>query len=51
MTLRQYGPINEVEDLPEILQMLSHHAETLATDKVVPHMLTPIARLIAGTSK
>ncbi len=51
MTIRQYGPINEVEDLPEILQMLSHHAENLATDKVVPHLLTPIARLIAGTSK
>lgn len=51
LTVRQYGPINEVEDLPEVLQMLTHHAENLATDKVVPHLLTPIARLIAGSSK
>lgn len=51
MTVRQYGPINEVEDLPEVMSMLSHHAETLATDKVVPHMLTPIARAIASSSK
>lgn len=51
LTVRQYGPINEVDDLPEILTMLAHHAENLATDKVVPHLLTPIARVIAGSSK
>lgn len=51
LSVRQYGPINDVEDLPEILSMLDHHAQTLATDKVVPHMLTPISRQIAGMSK
>jgi len=51
LSVRQYGPINEVEDLPEILTMLAHHAETLATDKLIPFLLTPISRQIAGMSK
>ncbi|QDU72962.1 hypothetical protein [Mucisphaera calidilacus] len=50
LTLRQYGPIERVEDLPNTLETLMNRCEELATDKLVPDMLMPIARLISARS-
>jgi hypothetical protein len=51
LTLRQYGPIDELGDLPtQVFDALSEHAEHLATDKLVPDLLTPISRHITNAS-
>ncbi len=50
LTVRQFGPIAEVEDLSDIFKMLEHHAQTLATEKLIPHLLTPITRQITSTN-
>ncbi|MEM1208345.1 MAG: hypothetical protein AAF586_02440 [Planctomycetota bacterium] len=51
LTLRQYGPIDELSDLPtKVFDALSEHAEHLAADKLVPELLQPIARHITNAS-
>ncbi len=50
LTLRKYGPFDKVEDLPEALDKLAARAEAIAVDRVVPHLLTPIARHITSGS-
>ncbi len=46
VTVRKYGPVDKVEDLLAIFNTLSYNCETLATEKLVPDLLTPIARYI-----
>ena len=48
LTLRRYGPIHSVDELPKRLEALAKRAEQLAHDKLVPDLLTPIARQIAS---
>ncbi|WP_428387926.1 hypothetical protein [Mucisphaera sp.] len=50
LTLRQYGPIDRLEDLPGIQTELMTKCEELATDHLVPDMLMPIARQISARS-
>jgi hypothetical protein len=50
VTVRQYGPIGELGNLQRIFETLAQHAESLATEKVVPHLLAPIARQITSSS-
>lgn len=50
LTLRQYGPVEHIDDLGRIVERLMGQAEELATDKLVPDMLMPIARLISARS-
>jgi len=50
LTLRRYGPIHNIEELTEIFDTLTHHAETLATERLVPHLLTPIAQRITSSA-
>jgi hypothetical protein len=49
LTVRKYGPIDKVEDLKGIFDLLANHAEALATQRLVPHLLTPIARQITSS--
>lgn len=50
LTLRQYGPVSAIEDLPKIFKVLCKHAEELAGNCLVPYLLTPIARYITSGS-
>lgn len=50
LTLRQYGPVSAIEDLPKIFKVLCKHAEELAGNCLVPYLLTPIARHITSGS-
>ena len=50
ITVRKYGPVDKVEDLLAIFDTLSYHCETLATEKLVPDLLTPIAKYITSGS-
>lgn len=50
VTLRRYGPFDNVTDLPALYDQLAQQAEQLATERLVPHMLTPIARHITSES-
>ncbi|MCC6580168.1 MAG: hypothetical protein IT440_06970 [Phycisphaeraceae bacterium] len=50
LTLRRYGPIDRIEDLVTTFDELTRRAEQLATEALVPHVLTPIARQITSRS-
>lgn len=50
LTLRKYGPIHNLEDLHQVFEQLAQHAEGLATERLVPSLLTPIARQITSSS-
>jgi len=50
LTLRKYGPIDDLADLPATLEKLNEHCEALATDKLVPDLLTPIAQHISSSA-
>lgn len=50
LTLRKYGPIQRIEELLEIFDLLAQHAENLATERLVPHLLTPISRQITSSN-
>ena len=50
LTVRRYGPVHRLEELREIFDQLANHAETLATDRLVPSLLTPISRHITSSS-
>jgi len=50
LTIRKYGPVHHTDELLDIFETLSHHAEALATERVVPCLLTPIARQIAASA-
>ena len=50
LTVRQYGPVGELNDLGGVLQTLHGHCETLAAERLVPHLLRPIAQHIPRSS-
>ncbi|MAE65582.1 MAG: hypothetical protein CMJ18_15040 [Phycisphaeraceae bacterium] len=50
LTLRRYGPVEELDDLGAIFTTLADRAETMATERFVPDLLTPIARQITSSS-
>lgn len=50
LTVRKYGPVDSVEDLRTQLDHLTGHCEQLANERLVPGMLTPIARHITSSS-
>lgn len=47
LTLRRFGHVNDVKELPGILEDLSHRGERLMDEVVIPRMLIPI-RQAAG---
>ena len=48
LTVRKYGPIDKIDELVDVFSLLSDHAETLATERLVPCLLTPISRQITS---
>ena len=50
VTVRQYGPIDQLEELPAVFESADKACDALATERLVPHMLTPIARLITSSA-
>jgi hypothetical protein len=48
VTLRKYGPCLDVANLPEVLDELADHAETIADERAVPGLITPIRAAIAS---
>ncbi len=50
LTIRRFGPIDAIEDLNTSLKEMAHHAETLATERLVPQLLTPISRQITSSN-
>ncbi len=46
LTLRKYGPVDHLSDIRAIFDTMKDQAETLATERLVPDLLTPIARQI-----
>jgi len=50
LTLRRYGPIGTIDDLGPLFDDLTRRCEALASEKLVPDLLTPIARQITSSS-
>ena len=50
LTLRKYGPVGDLADLPASIDQLNAHAETLATERLIPDLLTPIAQHIGSSA-
>ncbi len=51
LTLRKYGPIDDVKQLQSEFDSLTKTAEQLATDRLVPDLLTPISQRINAGRK
>ena len=49
LTVRRNGPLTNLEELPTIFATLCGHAERLAQQRVIPHLVLPIRQAI-GTS-
>lgn len=50
LTVRKYGPVDSVDDLSTHFETLAQHCENLANERLVPGLLTPIARHITSSS-
>lgn len=50
LTVRKYGPVDRIDDLQTRFDTLAQHCENLATERLVPHLLTPIAKHITSGS-
>lgn len=50
LTMRRHGPIDRVDDLHPIYKELATKADELASDYLIPNMLTPIARQITSSA-
>lgn len=48
LSIRQMGPVTEIDDLPRIFEILAGHAEKLTAEKLIPLLITPISRAISG---
>jgi hypothetical protein len=49
VAVRQYGPLDDLAALTSTFDMLAHQCETLASDRLVPQLLNPIAQRIASS--
>lgn len=50
LSIRKFGPIQQIDDLQDIFTALSQHAEVLASERLVPNLLMPIARQITSSN-
>ncbi len=50
LTLRKYGPIHHIEDLQTHFETLTQYAEKIANERLLPNLLTPVARQIAASN-
>jgi hypothetical protein len=49
LSVRKYGPVDDLKHLTRLVGELNAHCEELATEKLVPDLLNPIARAITST--
>ncbi|MBX3354839.1 MAG: hypothetical protein KF724_03975 [Phycisphaeraceae bacterium] len=49
LTVRRSGPIQAIAELPTLLATLCGHAERLAEDRVIPHIVKPIRDAITAS--
>ena len=49
LTVRKYGPIEDLKNLGSLITELNEQCEELATEKLIPDLLTPISRVITST--
>ncbi len=50
LTVRKYGPVRDLDELVQTFETLRTQCETLATERLVPDLLTPISRQITSSS-
>lgn len=50
LSVRHMGPVERIEDLPQVFRELARHTERLSSDKLIPQMLNPISRAINSRS-
>lgn len=50
VSLRRYGPVDELDQLRPMMRSLAQTAELLAAEKLIPHLLNPIAKQIASSN-
>ena len=50
LTIRKYGPIQDVKDLPNVLSTLLKYGEDLLESRLVPNLLVPIRNVIVTGS-
>ena len=50
VSIRKYGPVDKIDDLGKNFQEMAQHAEQLAAERLVPDLLTPIARQITSSN-
>lgn len=48
LTIRKYGPVVDIKELPALFDLLARHGEHLAEHRIVPHLLIPIREAIAS---
>jgi hypothetical protein len=49
-TIRQYGPVDQVEDLLTVFDDMAKQGEMLVSDQLVPHIIQPISRHITSST-
>lgn len=49
LTLRKYGPVTEVKQLPDVLAQLTRQGEELVDGRLVPNIVVPIRDAIASS--
>jgi hypothetical protein len=50
LSIRKFGPIDNVEELAPMIDELGRKCELLASERLIPHLLTPIARQITSSN-
>jgi hypothetical protein len=42
LTVRKFGPLASLDDLKNMFTEITQHAETLAEERVIPHLVVPL---------
>lgn len=50
LTIRKYGPVEDLADMAATVETLNNYAEELATAKLIPDLLTPITQHIGSSA-
>lgn len=51
ITLRDYGPVDKLDDLKSVTKKLATHCEALAMERLIPDLLNPIVQHISPSSR
>jgi hypothetical protein len=51
ITLRNYAPVDKLDDLKEVTTVLGQHCEALAAERLIPDLLNPIVQHISPSSR